>query len=214
MKKHKLTTLSDRLVDAIEITGTKKADLARAINVQPQTIQHLCNGKVQSSRFTFEIATVLGLNTKWLATGEGEPFLSDDSKPDIFKAYKIFTVLNSESLIVFAKTGELKSENAGEQILFKTNESDAFCVLVNDASMLPFFPKGSKILFKKINNMQLCFGIVIVYLPSFDAVLIRELQEKDGSIFLSPKNKTLFKEIELPKDAVIFGLAIECQFSV
>ncbi|MCX7125382.1 MAG: helix-turn-helix transcriptional regulator, partial [Gammaproteobacteria bacterium] len=89
MKKIKPPTLSDRLQHALEITGMKKADLARAIDVQPQTIQHLCNGNVKSSRFTFELATVLGLNTTWLATGEGTPFLSDDPKNSFFDEYKV-----------------------------------------------------------------------------------------------------------------------------
>lgn len=214
MKKNKLLTLSDRLVHAIEVTGTKKADLARAIDVQPQTIQHLCNGKVQSSRFTFELATVLGLNTKWLATGEGEPFSSNDPRHDIFKDYKSVPILASDSLIAFAKTGKLNSDNRNQQAVFKTTESDVFCVVVNDLSMLPFFPKGAKLLFKKLNKKEVSSGIVITYLPGFDAVLIRELQKKDHSVFLLPKNRTLFKEIELPKDAAILGLAIECQFSI
>jgi hypothetical protein len=41
---------------ALKLTGTKKADLARAIAVKPQLIQFMCNSKTLSSRFTFEIA--------------------------------------------------------------------------------------------------------------------------------------------------------------
>ena len=73
-----LINLSSRLNYSLQLTGTKKADLARAIGVKPQVIQFLCSSETQSSRFTFEIATALGLSTRWLATGEGEMFLADD----------------------------------------------------------------------------------------------------------------------------------------
>ncbi|MCB1826949.1 MAG: helix-turn-helix transcriptional regulator, partial [Coxiellaceae bacterium] len=72
-----LDTLSCRLNYALELTGTRKADLARAIDVKPQVIQFLCNSKTKASRFSFEIATALGLSVRWLATGEGAMFLAD-----------------------------------------------------------------------------------------------------------------------------------------
>ncbi len=52
MKKNKLKTLIRSVAVALEITETRKADLARAIDVQPQTIQHLCHGNV---KFTIHI---------------------------------------------------------------------------------------------------------------------------------------------------------------
>ncbi len=69
-----MKNLSERLNHALAVTNTKKADLARAIGVKPQVIQFLCSSHTQASRFTFELATALGLNTRWLATGEGEMF--------------------------------------------------------------------------------------------------------------------------------------------
>src|SRR3990167_2043648 len=214
MKKNKFTTLSDRLLHALEITGTKKADLARAIEVQPQTIQHLCYGKVQSSRFTFELATVLGLNTKWLATGEGEPFLSDDPKHGYFNEHKIIPILNPESLIAYAKTDKYSEVNQTEWTSIKTSEMDIFCVVMNDSSMSPVFPQGAKIFFKKISKKNIKEGFVIAYLPSFNSVLIREYESRSNRIYLSPKNRNLFKEIELSNDMIIFGQATECHFSL
>lgn len=214
MNKNKFKTLSDRLLHALEITGTKKADLARAIDVQPQTIQHLCYGNVKSSRFTFELATALGLNTMWLATGEGRPFISDDPKTSFFDDYKVVPVLNSQQLNSLATKNTYSEANQSEWAALKTTESNVFCVTMHDTSMSPLFPKDAKIFFKKLSKKDSLNGIVIAYLPSFDSILIREYEQKNKSIFLSPKNKTLFREIELPTDAVIFGLAVECQFSI
>lgn len=215
MKKNKLKTLSDRLLYALEITETRKADLARAIDVQPQTIQHLCHGNVKSSRFTFELATALGLNTTWLATGEGQPFITDNEpKNQFFDDYKIIPVLESEQLISLARKNTFNETTTSEWAALKTKESNVFCVIMHDSSMSPSIPKGAKLFFKKLTKKEALNGIVIAYLPSFDSILIRDYQQKNNSICLSPKNKTLFREIELPTDAVIFGLAIECQFSI
>ncbi len=214
MKKNKFKTLSDRLLYALEITETRKADLARAIDVQPQTIQHLCYGNVKSSRFTFELATALGLDTTWLATGEGEPFVADEPKNQFFDDYKIIPVLESEQLISLALKNTFNETTSPERATLKTKESNVFCVTMHDSSMSPSIPKGAKLFFKKPAKKEALGGIVIAYLPSFDSILIRDYQQKNNSVFLSPKNKTLFREIELPTDAVIFGLAIECQFSI
>lgn len=214
MKKNKFKTLSDRLLHALEITETRKADLARAIDVQPQTIQHLCHGNVKSSRFTFELATALGLNTTWLATGEGQPFITDEPKNAFFDDYKIIPVLESEQLISLALKNTFNETITSEWAALKTKESNIFCATMHDSSMNPSIPKGAKLFFKKPLKKDALGGIIIAYLPSFDSILIREYQLKNNSVFLSPNNKTLFREIELPMDAVIFGLAIECQFSI
>src|SRR5580704_15114140 len=93
-----LENLSDRLNYALSLTATKKADLARSISVKPQIIQFLCTSQTQSSRFTFEIATALGLSTRWLATGEGEMFVEDDPKQQFIKTYKPIPVLNNDNI--------------------------------------------------------------------------------------------------------------------
>lgn len=219
MKKDNFNTLSDRLLYAIELTGTKKADLARSINVQPQTIQHLCNGGVQSSRFTFELATVLGLSTRWLATGEGEAFLADDPKYNLFKDYKKIPILNTEQLIRTAKNDEISDSDAIEWTALKTEEFDVFCVTMSDASMHPIFYPNAQIFFKKINlSTQEKIensDVVIAYLPHFNSILIREIFiENNNTYYLSPRNKNLFKEVKMTDEMIIFGRAIECHFAV
>ena len=84
MKKNSdLDTLSDRLNFAINKMGIKKAELARQIGIQPQTLQYLCDSKANASKFTFEIATVLGVDTKWLATGNGD-ISGETNKENLF----------------------------------------------------------------------------------------------------------------------------------
>ena len=216
--KSDLNTLSDRLLYAIELTQTKKADLARAIGIQPQTIQHLCHGDVQSSRFTFELATVLGLNTRWLATGEGEILLSDDPKNKLFDEYKKIPLLNTEQLILTAKECDPLKLDETKWVVLKSEEQNVFCTHMSDASMLPLLPPNANIFFKKIKSISEIRAkqgsVVIAYLPDFDSVLIREIIVEHKRTYLSPQNKNLFKEIELTKNIIIFGEAIECHFSL
>ena len=218
MKKNTLNNLSERLLYALELTRVKKADLARAINVQPQTIQHLCHGDVQSSRFTFELATALGLNTRWLATGEGKPFFSDDPKDKLFSEYKKIPLLNIEQLALIAKSNNYTENDKAEWVILKTEESNIFCTYINDVSMTPLFQPGAKIFFKKIdmsNRKNIKKGnIVVTYLPIFDSILIREVVIMNNHTYLSPLNKNLFKEIKLTNDVIIFGEVIECHFSI
>jgi phage repressor protein C with HTH and peptisase S24 domain len=218
MKTNTLNTLSDRLLYALEMTGTKKSDLARAINVQPQTIQHLCYGEVQSSRFTFELATVLGLNTRWLATGEGEMFLADDPKHKLFKEYKKIPLLNTEQLIALAKSGDLPSTDDTNWTVLKTQDTNIFCTRMSDASMLPLFQPNAQIFFKKINKASQKeikqSDVVIVYFQAYDSLMIRQVSIEKNHIFLSPLNKNLFKDFELTDEVIIFGEAMECHFTI
>lgn len=217
MKKEILNNLSERLLYALELTGIKKAELARAINVQPQTIQHLCHGGVQSSRFTFELATVLGLDTKWLATGEGEPFLAHDQKYNVLSDHKKIPFFNMKQLILLAQNNNVANDQT-EWMMLKTEESDVFCTCINDSSMFPLFPPNAKIFFKKIQlskRKKIEKGsIVAAYIPIFDSILIREVVIVNNIIYLSPLNKNLFRKIEFTNDITIFGEAIECHFSI
>ena len=218
MKKDKLNTLSDRLLYALEVTGAKKADLARAIDVQPQTIQHLCHGAVQSSRFTFELATALGLSTHWLATGLGEMFLADDPEHKLFKEYKKIPILDSNQLVSINNGEDLAELNVAEYSVLKTDEGNVFCTVMNDASMTPMIQAKAEVFFKRlipISREKLKQGtIVIAYLSHFDSIIIREIIINKNTIYLSPQNKNLFKEIELNKDVSIFGEAIEYHCSI
>ena len=83
-----LETLSERLCYALEMTGTKKAELSRLLNIKPQIIQFLCNSNTKSSRYTFEIATALKLNVQWLANGQGNMFIKDNFDQQFLSLYQ------------------------------------------------------------------------------------------------------------------------------
>lgn len=66
-----MTTLSERLNRALELTGISQSELARRIGIKQQSISQISSGKSARSRYTTQIAEALGINVHWLATGDG-----------------------------------------------------------------------------------------------------------------------------------------------
>jgi hypothetical protein len=72
-----LNSLSKRLNFLIESAGIKKTHLASKIGISPQAINHLCNKDASRSRHTKDLAKILNANPQWLASGEGDPFITN-----------------------------------------------------------------------------------------------------------------------------------------
>ena len=207
-----LTTLSARLTYAIDLIGTKKADLARAINVKPQIIQFLCTGNTQTSRFTFEIATALGLNTRWLATGEGTMFAADDPIKQFLKTYKKVPLLPTDDMkTVFLLKNPLDESKITKWLLLQTECEDVFAIIMPDTSMEPIIPSGSHLFVKQcdlINQDEA--QIIIAYLKKYDTFVVRTLVRIASNTLLIPKNTALFKEVEFNEDVIFLGVVTDC----
>ena len=63
------TSLSSRLISAMESKNINQSQLARILNVKPQTIQSICSGKTRQPRNLDKIAIALGVTHSWLLTG-------------------------------------------------------------------------------------------------------------------------------------------------
>ena len=211
-----LINLSSRLNYSLQLTGTKKADLARAIGVKPQVIQFLCSSETQSSRFTFEIATALGLSTRWLATGEGEMFLADDPIRQFLKAYARIPLLQGEDLRNVCLRGKRLDEVETRTWLpLKTNHQAVFAVKMSDASMEPFIPSNADLFISTSFDLSRSdCKYAFVYLIKFDTFVIREVIKNGDSIILAPKNTELFKEIKFDNDVTMLGLVTDCSWHI
>lgn len=213
MKDVKLDTLTDRINYALEITKTKKADLARGVGVTPQVVQFLCNSKTQASRFTFEIATVLGINVRWLATGEGEIFPSDDPKQKLLDSYQLVPFIemhqiNKNMINEDFNTNQYEAFRA----IYKTEKSHVFCSKILDSSMSPIIPSNAEIFIELIEKINLENNdIVLAYLENYNSLMIRKVEKNEGKLFLTPENVSLFKRIELNDEILILGKVFYCQ---
>lgn len=210
--KISLKNLSDRLNYALSLTGTKKADLARSIAVKPQVIQFLCTSKTQSSRFTFEIATALGLNIRWLATGEGEIFIENDPHYNLTKTCKFVPILNMENIRKFFLYNETINQlKINEWLPLKSDEEDIIAIEMADTSMEPKFPFGSYLFLKKYNEAsQRSHKFILAYLYKFNTFIVRELTNTNSQKLLTPSNIELFKEIVITDDTLLLAGITHC----
>lgn len=211
---NKKDTLSGRLAHALEVTGIRKVELARAINVKPQVIQFLCTSETKSSRFTFEIATALGLNSTWLATGEGEMFLADDPTHQLVSRFQRIPVLTFEQVQqkIEGKPLDLSNQKTWEAV-DGALEGNFFCVKMPDGSMEPFVPAGATLLVRELTSTKIpaVETCVLAYAPQFSVIMVREIKARGGDLFLVPRNTDLFKRIQLTKDVRLLGVVIECR---
>ncbi len=211
-----LNNLSDRLNQSLLITGTKKADLARSIGVKPQIIQFLCSSETQSSRFTFEIATALGLNTRWLATGEGEMFLADDPMRQFLKMYARIPLLQGEELRnVCLREKKIDDVDTNIWLPLNTQNQSIFAVKMPDASMEPYIPSNADLFISPRKHMnQSVSKYVFFYLVKFDTFVVREVVKNGDSVILVPKNTELFKEIRFDYDVTMLGVVTDCSWHI
>lgn len=77
--------LADRLLTAMERAGLSQADLARACDVKPPSVNGWLSGKAKFLRGEnlLKASAALGVNEKWLATGEGPMLGSQDALSNV-----------------------------------------------------------------------------------------------------------------------------------
>lgn len=71
-----MSDVSERISKLVSNSGETKTEWAKKLNVTPQFISSLCNGKKEpSSRTIKDICREFDINEEWLRTGEGEMFV-------------------------------------------------------------------------------------------------------------------------------------------
>lgn len=148
------------------------------------------------------------VNTKWLLTGKGEPYQTEEvtvEKSQGFKTYLLPMSAMGGSLSGFAEPG-VYLQNC--EAIVSPIENVDFAITVYGESMSPEYPSGSRILIKKINpDIFIDWGKVYV-LDTPNGVVVKEVHEAkiEGyischSINTDPK----FKPFDIPMNE-IFGM--------
>lgn len=79
-------TIGERMRDARKAKGLTQATLAEKVRLKRNTIANYETNNIEpSERSVFDICAVLGINEKWLLTGEGEMLrqLSEDEELEL-----------------------------------------------------------------------------------------------------------------------------------
>ena len=143
---NKTETLSDRLSRAIEHTGKKKIELARALNVSPQVINRLCNGTTTATRFAADLANELNINLEWLVTGHGVMLKNGDARKKFYNSCTAIPVIAPTQLKDYLKQ-EKHKESATEFIFMKKKNIYALATIMSDVSMEMLIRKNSIVVF-------------------------------------------------------------------
>ena len=79
-----MTTLGQRVGDALEEQKVSAAELARRVNLSRSAVSQIINGETKAPKpeNLFAIADALGYEARWLATGKG-PRRKSDTDQDI-----------------------------------------------------------------------------------------------------------------------------------
>lgn len=215
--EEKLSTLSARLVYAINALGITQAELARRIGVKPQAIHYLCNSNSKKSRFTYEIADALQINSLWLGSGEGSMKFKEDPNTQLISSQKRTPVLNWKQIKQL--TGEAKEvsnilSSAKEWILTSSDIGEnGFAFRLHDKSIYPRFDQDTIIIVNPKRSPK-NRDFVIVYLKETDDIIFRQYEFDSTTILLKPINVTMYKVIEKQKDDVILGVMVEARWQV
>jgi len=85
-------SLGSRLNTAMKVMGVGQRQLSATSGVSQANISKLCSGKSERTSYVVELATALGVNPSWLATGDGEMLVGGTVESAADAAIKSFIV--------------------------------------------------------------------------------------------------------------------------
>lgn len=208
-------TLSERLSYALEKLNVTQAELARKIKIKPQAIHYLCNSKSKKSGFTYEIADALGINSLWLACGEGIMKIEDDPTIQLINSQKKIPLLEFNSIknwIHNQQGEEIFAKIHKEYILTDANiKTNGFGFRLQDKSMYPRFDQNTIFIINPErapkNN-----DFVLIYLKEMDDIIFRQLGIKDKNYLLNPINVKMYNTLIKSEEDLILGVMVEARW--
>jgi transcriptional regulator with XRE-family HTH domain len=210
-----LHTLSDRLVFALKERNVSQSELAQQIGISQQAIQYLCKGKLNHSKFTFEIAASLNISIVWLATGKGT--MSPDENPynqSITSQNKI-PILSFEQIIEYYVKKTLADLSSIDNYVLPDTalEKSCFAFKLQDNSMYPKFDQNT-IAIADHDKKPEHLSFVVAYLQKIDAIIVRQLHLINDRMILKPANNTIFNCIELADASQIIGTLVKAKWEI
>lgn len=123
----------ERLLEILRITGSRKGEFAKKLEVSPQAFNFYLNGKNDYQVITRKLSKN-GVSIDWLYTGKGNPVFQPEIFEDIFGALDVhdedkqknrvinWILTNYESISDFEverniKLGELESVLFGDEVI-------------------------------------------------------------------------------------------------
>ncbi|EFX92602.1 putative phage repressor [Actinobacillus ureae] len=204
-----MSTLGERIERAMESKGLKRKDLAEALNISKMAVGDLINNKTKKPRYLVEIADVLGVDVKWLQTGEG-----DISKHNLTLTEEsdeiVFNMLNVQASASFGVNGDIVQivrqikYNATQYYDFYRgmNPDNVEIISVKGDSMAPTFCHGD-LLFVDITIQE--YDGDGIYVFTYDNYIFVKRIQKTGNTFTVLSDNKRYKDWEIKSEYHIHG---------
>lgn len=109
-----METLGQRLRSARKTNNLTQSELAKKSGVSQQLISQIENENIKSTNDIFSLAGTLNVSAKWLATGQGDKFvtsLSDNKEEAKFlELLRKLTVVQRSDLMISIEQTHIKNE--------------------------------------------------------------------------------------------------------
>ena len=206
-----LKTLSDRLRYALERKHLRKSDLARELGVKHQVIQYLCENNAKHSKFSYQLADILGINPSWLISGHGPFEIIEHNQT----ASRAIPILNKDQIIALANQSlTLDDPSLKTTTTDLEGANDYFSYEINDQSMFPRIEQGTSVTIL-LSQTPKAGDIVLAYIRDTSEVICRQYAyEKNKKVELIPYNKKSFKTLLFNRNDKILGIVKEAKWKL
>lgn len=193
-----MNSRGERLRYLLKERNMVQSELAKALKASSQLISMLCLGKRETSKLWPDIAKYFGVELNWLLNGSSdggaELLLAETAVHSRFYKIPLFHSLSSTMLDGVS----LKFQGEDEDFEFTRDaEYENLFALASTNNALKFkFGNDAVLVFHK--NLEPAIGdFVVVYIPSKELFIYRDLTIENGKLVLLPIDSDLYKKLYL-----------------
>lgn len=193
-----MNTPSERLNYLLKERDMGQSQLAKKLKVSNQLISMLCLGKRKSSKLWPEIAKQFGVDLNWLihGTADGDPALMLAEAAVYNRFYKIPLVRDLGSNMLENEALKLENFYTNFEVTRDSEYRNLFALSTTNNSMKFKFGNDTTLIFH--TNLEPVSGdFVVVYIPSKEIFIYRELRVEHNRYILVPMDEDLYKKLSL-----------------
>ena len=135
-----LISFKDRVIQLLKEHNRNRSWLADQIGISKQSLNYMLNHSI-TPKYIPEIANALGVNPKWIETGKGKVYFTEESP------LVEIPILNMDQSNINQAISNPNICTSNEKVF--VNNQDFFAIKLNTLSMEPTFSSGCILIFNK-----------------------------------------------------------------
>jgi SOS-response transcriptional repressor LexA len=216
-----MNTLAERLLKSIDHAGLKQDQVAAAVNVTQQAIQHIISGETKRPKYINDLAHLLKVKPEWLMFGAGQPPLwavrNEKTIPEGW-----IPILKWDEIEEWVKNGTENLDMSEDKRVLIANPIGLvdstrkfFAVSVENDSMVSPYPNSISFLpnltylIAEPSEKAIPGDYAIIHKKGSKEAYFRKILKEGGKIFLKPLNSPAYEKEELNKNILPLARVIE-----